>query len=349
MSSSDRPPEAQASLAIWQDRLEPLLSRELSARVLGVEELAPGLGHRHFLRVSIDAPPHRLIARLEDPGAASAPGAEPALEPLRSVLERAGLPVPRSYGGDTELGIDLLEDVGDETLEGWAASATPEALEALLARVLADLPKLQSLSQPRELPAFARSLDRDLLLAKGRLFARHALGGSADETVAEGFEAIAEFLESAPRRLAHRDFQSQNILLESGGDGPVPRWIDLQGAFMAPPEYDAVCLLRDSYLSVSEAALARLCDGLRPALPDHPSAADFARRFSLLSLARKGKDVARFLEAARERGDRRYLRYAPRTWDTVRAAARECASLDRRLAGLCEAIEAVDPETVCKA
>lgn len=349
MSSSDRPPAAHASLAAWLERLEPLLTRELSARVLGVEEMAPGLGRRHFLRVSLDVPPHRVIARLDDPVAADAPGAEPALEPLRTVLERAGLPVPRRYGGDAQLGIDLLEDVGDQTLEGWAATATPGALEALLARIMADLPKLQALSQPRELPAFARKLDRDLLRAKGGLFARHAMGGSADETVAAGFEAIAELLEGAPLRLAHRDFQSQNILLESGVAGPVPRWIDLQGAFMAPPEYDAVCLLRDSYLSIPQAAVARLCEKLRPALPDHPSACEFTRRFSLLSLARKGKDAARFLEAARERGDRRYLRYAPRTWETVRAAARECASLDRRLSRLCEAIEAMDPEAVCKA
>jgi aminoglycoside/choline kinase family phosphotransferase len=93
--------------------------------------------------------------------------------------------------------------------------------------------------------------------------------------------------------------------------------IDLQGAFLAPPEYDFVCLLRDSYLELPEAFVDSELARVRPALPAAPDAASFRARFELLTLTRKGKDHARFLYAAQERGDS-----LPR----VRAARRACSA-----------------------
>ena len=71
--------------------------------------------------------------------------------------------------------------------------------------------------------------------------------------------------------------------------------IDFQGAFLAPPEYDLVCLLRDSYVELPEAEVAHLLHRVRARLPDRPEAAVFQHRFDALTLTRKGKDHARFL------------------------------------------------------
>ena len=122
--------------------------------------------------------------------------------------------------------------------------------------------------------------------------------------------------------------------------------IDLQGAWLAPPEYDLVCLLRDSYVELPEGEVAAHLDRVRPQLPDAPDPDTFAHRFDLLTLTRKGKDHARFLYAVSERGDRRYLPFVAPTVRALRAAASRAAARDPRLAALAELIEEL-PEPTC--
>ena len=124
------------------------------------------------------------------------------------------------------------------------------------------------------------------------------------------------------------------------------RMIDLQGAFLAPPEYDLVCVLCDSYVELAETEIAEHCAAVRPALPDAPDAETFARRFDLLTLTRKGKDHARFLYAARERGDERFLAYAPTTVRQLKRAAARASVRDARLADLAALIHEL-PESPC--
>ena len=54
--------------------------------------------------------------------------------------------------------------------------------------------------------------------------------------------------------------------------------IDLQGAFLAPPEYDLVCLLRDSYVELEAEEVQEQLDRIRPELPDAPEPEGFAAR-----------------------------------------------------------------------
>jgi aminoglycoside/choline kinase family phosphotransferase len=122
--------------------------------------------------------------------------------------------------------------------------------------------------------------------------------------------------------------------------------IDLQGAFLAPPEYDLVCLLRDSYIELPDAEIDDHLEAVRAELPDAPDADTFARRFDLLTLTRKGKDLARFLYAARERGDRRFLVHAPATVRMLRAAAFRAARRDAALTDLASLIHEL-PESPC--
>ena len=64
---------------------------------------------------------------------------------------------------------------------------------------------------------------------------------------------------------------------------------------------------------------------IRPVLPDAPTADAFARRFTLLTLTRNGKDLSRYLWAAKVRDDPRYLTHVPRARETLLAAAAEAA------------------------
>ena len=122
--------------------------------------------------------------------------------------------------------------------------------------------------------------------------------------------------------------------------------IDIQGALLAPPEYDLVCLLRDSYVELPDDEVRSHLARVRPLLPDRPDAESFARRFDLLTLSRKGKDHARFVHAARGRGDPRFVPHLARTVRALRTAGARVARLDSSLDRLAEMVHAL-PESPC--
>ncbi|MFQ5418395.1 MAG: phosphotransferase, partial [Myxococcota bacterium] len=273
------------------------------------------------------------------------------LEPIRALYEAEGLPVPKCYGCDERGEIAWLEDVGDRTLRDAIAEASPEQRASLLAAACDLIPRIQSIAAPPGgVAAFDRHLDDALLAYKAELFSSWVLPGARDApqpgdrgAVAAAFAVAARAAAEAPQRLAHRDFQSANLHVVPGR-GLV--MIDLQGAFLAPPEYDLVCLLRDSYIDVSEDECLHACDRIRTLLPDVPEPDAFARRFDLLTIARKGKDLARFLYAAGARGDDRYLRYVGPTVARLLGAAERAAERDPEIASfasLCRRIR----ETPC--
>jgi len=342
------------------DELEPAL-RALVEKCCGrpvarVAWLAAGLGLRRFARVHLTgAGAATLVARIEAPedpaGRPAGVAPEPPLEPIRALLERHGLPVPARLGADEATGIELLEDAGETTLADAARAAEATGLRALYEEACDLAPRLQRIANPGGVAAFGRRLDDALLAYKCELFCAHALppqaGPGAAGAVRAAFRAIADEVRAAPARLAHRDLQSANVHVRA--ERPSGRrlvLIDLQGAFLAPPEYDLVCLLRDSYVELPDDELAHQLARIRPALPDAPGPEAFARRFDLLTLSRKGKDLARFYYAARERGDPRYLRFAPATLRALRAAGARAAVRDTRVAPFAEILAAL-PESPC--
>jgi aminoglycoside/choline kinase family phosphotransferase len=346
------------SNAQLETRLRGMVAEQLERRVSRVHWLAGELGLRRFARLELEGKdaPRSLIARVdasEDPaGRPAGVAPEPPLEPLRALLEERGLPVPHRLGGDAAAGIDLLEDAGDLTLRD--AAQDPSLRTALYAEACDLIPRLQRI-EASPVAAFERRLDTPLFAYKASLFADHALPSRGRPTTAgeracvdDAFARVAQAAEAAPARLAHRDFQSANVHVDrTAASGQRLTLIDLQGAMLAPPEYDAVCLLRDSYVELSSSELSVLCERVRNALPDAPGASQFAERFDLLTLTRKGKDLARFHYAARERGDTRYLRFVPTTLRALSAAAERVAKRDPHFAALAELIAEL-PESPCE-
>jgi N-acetylmuramate 1-kinase len=336
-----------------EDALRELVRRALGADVVRVEPVAAGLGHRRFLRLHLEpARPATLVARI-DPAAPGPPGAgEPALEPLRGFLEAQGLPVPRRFGGDPARGIDLLEDLGAVSLERALRTAEPLERRALYQEACSLVARLQRLVDPDgRVPAFGRRLDATLVAAKAERFVRSSLPAGLGRAprpaeaavVRDAFVPIAEAVEEAPRRLAHRDFQSANLMLRAGArSGFRLAMVDIQGAFLAPPEYDLVCLLRDSYVVVDPEEARTHAERTRPALPDAPDRETFRRRFDLLTLARKSKDHALFFETA-ARGDRSWLRFAAPTLRYLVEASVRVAPLDARLARFAALLASLGP------
>ena len=347
---------ASPGLAELEAALRRLVEGALGARTARVEWLPGQLGLRRFARLHLaGGGPPTLVARIEAPedpvGRPAGAAPEPPLEPIRALLERAGLPVPARLGGDPAAGIELLEDVGPVALSSAAATADPSERRALYEEACDLVPRLQRVGDPGGVAAFGRRLDAALLAYKADLFCEHVVvpsaGPAAAAAVRAAFGRVAAEIPDAPFRLAHRDLQSANIHVRAAAPrGRRLVLIDLQGAFLAPPEYDLVCLLRDSYVELPWDEVARQLARIRPHLPEAPREEEFARRFDLLTLSRKGKDLARFFYAARTRGDGRYLRFAPTTLRYLRAAAARAALRDPALAALAEIVAAL-PEDPC--
>lgn len=329
--------------------LRALVEAQLGAAIGRIDVLAGGgVSHRGFYRLALASGPARtVVARVDrgEPGPGVLP--EPPLEPLRTFLEDAGIPVPRRLGGDAARKIDLLEDAGSTTLED-AVRAEPDARRALYEEACDWVVALQSLADADgRVPAFGRRLDAMLVAIKARRFAASGLpallGRAATEAetacVHAAFDAVLEAITAAPRRLAHRDYMSRNLLVRPRGAAPRLVLIDLQGALLAPPEYDLVCLLRDTYVVLPDAEVASLAERARERLPDRPDRAAFARRFDLLTVSRKAKDFALCHELA-ARGDPSWLPFAPATIGYVRAALARVAAEDARLRALAALIGA---------
>jgi aminoglycoside/choline kinase family phosphotransferase len=346
------------SLEALESRLRGVC-RASGLEPLRIEWLPAALSLRRFARIHTASGATRTaIARIEMPedpaGRPAGAAPEPPHEPIRALYERAGLPVPRRLGGDPAQGIDLLEDVGVLSLHDAAQVLAADARVALYRDACALVPRIQAIAPAPSVAAFTRRLDAPLFAYKADLVARHGLAARGRDAtpaeaavVREAFAWIAEQMAAAPQRLAHRDFQSANLYVRDGAPRDARIWmIDLQGAFLAPPEYDLVCLLRDSYVDLSEDEIAAHCAAVRRALPDAPDAETFARRFDLLTLTRKGKDHARFLYAARERGDERFLRYAPATVRALRGAAARASQRDAAIADLAALLYEL-PESPC--
>jgi aminoglycoside/choline kinase family phosphotransferase len=71
------------------------------------------------------------------------------------------------------------------------------------------------------------------------------------------FHHLAEKVDSFPKTVIHRDFQSRNIML---AQGVTPRIIDYQGARIGPPAYDVASILWDPYYRLERAMRERLVD-----------------------------------------------------------------------------------------
>jgi hypothetical protein len=333
--------------------IRALVRERLGCEPLRVADLPGALGTRRFARVwlpdSARMEVSTLIARVEaaeDPQRrpAGVP-AEPPLEPIRALLAHHGLPVPRRFAHDRDAGIELLEDFGDRALAELAPAAEPDEREDWYRQACTLVPRLQNIAPVDGVAAFERRLDAAHFTYKAERFASWSLCDASTaqvKVVREAFARIAEAAQCAPQRLAHRDFQSANLFVV---DGRIAM-IDLQGALMAPPEYDLVCLLCDSYVELDAAFVAKRLAEVRDELPDAPDAESFERRFDLLTLSRKGKDHALYHYAAAELGDPRYLRFAPAARRALVAASERAALREPAFANLHELILQL-PESSC--
>jgi len=174
------------------------------------------------------------------------------------------LPTPHIYAVDRATYQVLLEDLGTQQL--WdvcrsndsSSTNPPDASNVanIYQRVLAELSHWQTASQE----AFAasadlrsREFDTHALRWETEYFTEHYLQGYrglSPEIIAPLyplFDQLAERVAKHPRGLMHRDFQSQNVMVD--GTGRIG-FVDFQGARHGSLYYDAASLLWDPYVNI---------------------------------------------------------------------------------------------------
>lgn len=256
-------------------------------------------------------------------------------------LAARGVPVVAVLASDLERRVVLLEDLGDETFFERHRRLDSAGQRVLYERAV-DL--LAEMHRRVELPAegflaHTRSFDRKLLrweLDHFREWGIEALHGpietGARSTMDAAFDALADRLAAAPTQVAHRDYQSRNLMVRADGSLVV---IDFQDALVGPTPYDLVALLCDSYieldLDLQRHLIARYVEVRAPAGLD---VAAFESLFWLQALQRKLKDAGRFVYIDRVRRNASFLQWFPRSIGYVARALEQLGDTERELGEL---------------
>jgi aminoglycoside/choline kinase family phosphotransferase/NDP-sugar pyrophosphorylase family protein len=169
-------------------------------------------------------------------------------------LRRQRWPVPRLYANDAEAHWNLLEDVGDDSLESIHAHR-PQAARRLYPAVIACVAALHTRvtrnwlrhPPPGALPAFGPTVyryERELFL-NHYLRDRRRVDAGTVRAVRRELQGVSRMLADAPLTLVHRDLQSSNVHIANGE----PVFIDFQGMRLGPAAYDVASLLCDPYVA----------------------------------------------------------------------------------------------------
>ena len=240
------------------------------------------------------------------------------------------LPVPAIAGHADDLGILILEDLGDVTLQAHLGVTQPTEHAALYQQATEFVFRMQRRGAELESPEFVSygiAFDRDKLMWELNFFVKHfmeaycgvTLPGAEREALDAEFLAIADELAGEPRVLCHRDYHSRNLMLHNRQ----LFIIDFQDARMGPDTYDLASLLRDSYIDLTEARIDELICGylkLGDAATSTPAAfAEYRRRFDVMSVQRNLKALGTFGHQTTSRNNPVYIQYIPRTLSYARA------------------------------
>jgi aminoglycoside/choline kinase family phosphotransferase len=239
------------------------------------------------------------------------------------------LPIPAIAGHADDLGILILEDLGDVTLQAHLGVTKPAEHDALYRQAIEFIVRMQRKGaelQSDEFIPYRIAFDRDKLMWEMNFFLKHFLEAyrgvtmtpAAREALNEEFLLIVDELAGEPRVLCHRDYHSRNLMLHNRG----LYIIDFQDARMGPDTYDLASLLRDSYVDLSEERVGELIrvylelGGASKATAD--AFAEYRRRFDLMSVQRNLKALGTFGFQTTSRNNPVYIQYIPRTVSYVR-------------------------------
>ncbi len=236
--------------------------------------------------------------------------------------------VPAIVGVGADLGVLLLDDLGDLTLERkfWEASKQ-ETSSQYYFKTLDELIKIHDQATFSEVKSTASitKFDTAKFLWEMNYAKEHLLLGvlklKLTDPIAKELDQVftnfCERLDHEPKVICHRDFHSRNVMIHLDK----VCIIDFQDARLGPVQYDLVSLLKDSYVDINDSYAETLMNyylensNVKKTKGYNPE--NFNRIYELQSLQRCFKACGSFASFMNMRQDRRYLKYLTPTLKRV--------------------------------
>ena len=285
-----------------------------------LRRLAGDASNRLYFRLEREQGETRILALLPAP---FVPEELPFLD-VSKLFEAIPLRVPRIHEVAGDLGVILLEDLGDDLLQDVVERGCPEGRKGALYREsVTMLVRLQRRGEElsregRSFGPFRITFDARKFQDELAFFRIHFLQGFSGRALSTEDAAeldselgrLASELASHPYALCHRDYHARNLIL-CGEEIAV---IDHQDARMGPRCYDLASLLNDSYVAHEPALVREMKD-----LFSREGGADVAAEYDTAALQRNLKALGTFGYQIAARGNDVYRRYIPHTLELVRA------------------------------
>jgi aminoglycoside/choline kinase family phosphotransferase len=307
-------------------RIDECLQRaKLAGQQVRIVPLTGDASTRQYFRVLRPDNPSVVLAVYDDPFTFD----ELPFVNVSRLFAMIPLPIPAIAGHADDLGILILEDLGDVTLQahlGLTQTAEHLALYRQAVELVFRMQKRGAELESDEHIPFQVMFDREKLTWELNFFVKYfleaycgvAITSAARSAFDQEWLAIADELAAEPRVLCHRDYHSRNLMLHDRR----LYMIDFQDARMGPDTYDLASLLRDSYVDLPEQTVDELIRSyLRLRGIGHDTPGDFAeyrRRFDLMSVQRNLKALGTFGNQTASRNNPVYIQYMPRTLSCVR-------------------------------
>ena len=294
-----------------------------------IQQLTPDASTREYFRVG-----------WKDSTAIACVYPEPFLAAEQTYLDvtqlfsEGGLPVAEVFDFDEDLGVIVMEDLGDRILRDELKLASPEDHEKMLGAAIDLIPRIQALTEPAffkgsiasKLKFDVEKLAWELDFFKTHYFGtlrKRPLSAGSDRELTDEFVTVSHELEIKAAVLCHRDFHAANLMVDKAGS---LRIIDHQDARIGSAAYDLVSLLLDR---VTEAPSAEwlaakrrkfLDERVRLGLPQLDEA-EFADEFRLQTIQRCLKAVGTFSFQSAVRGKTYFLPFIRPMFEIVYRAA----------------------------
>jgi aminoglycoside/choline kinase family phosphotransferase len=242
-------------------------------------------------------------------------------------LDAHGIRVPKIYFHDPAEGLIWVEDLGERDLysyqhENWLLRRAfyESALDEIIK--LHALPESVCVEMKEHLPA---EFNAALYRWEQKYFFENCLGryfgvseSKRNELAAlPGLREIPKRLASLPRVLVHRDFQSQNIIIQDGQ----ANLIDFQGMRPGLPHYDLASLLYDPYVNLVEAERTELIAYYRGRQLENGITVDgdFDSKLRLCAMQRLMQALGAYGFLGLVKGHKDFLQYIPNALRSLRA------------------------------
>jgi aminoglycoside/choline kinase family phosphotransferase len=251
---------------------------------------------------------------------------------VASLMQAAGLLVPKVLAWDQEQGFMLLDDLGQHTMMQVLDTEHPDRNTGLFGRAIEALLTWQQASRPQVLPPYDDALlCRELQLFPDWYITQYR-GKTLDDTQTQRLQTCFSLLVTrnlaAPMVYVHRDFMPRNLMMPWDAQEPRLGVLDFQDAVYGPITYDIASLMRDAFVSWDEDicldVTVRYWEGARSlGLLDHDGwHSDFGafyRAVEWMGLQRHLKVAGIFARLTLRDGKPKYLADTPRFIGYIRA------------------------------